>query len=83
MDMSQHNFVPDVALLDGADTTHAPLLSLITETALNLGNLERAIDMYLRQNALVLDAGSRAHLARTRDALSQIARKAMKVARSR
>ena len=83
MDMSQHNFVPDVVLLDRVEPTGGNLLGLISETALNLGNLERAIESYLDQNAITLDPGSRAHLARTRDALNQLATKAMKVARTR
>ena len=69
MDMSLYNFAPNIALLDEADPVDGALLTLVTETALNLGNLERAIETYLGPNATILDAGSRAHLARTRDAL--------------
>ena len=83
MDMSQHNFVPRVALLDRADVSEAPLLSLVTETALNIRNLERTIGDYLSQNGSILDVSSRAHLARTRDALNHIASKTMTVAKSR
>lgn len=72
MDMSQFNFAPEIPLADTVGSCHADPIAVLAETAINLRNVEFAIDQHLQEHAARLDVDSRAHLARTRDVLSAI-----------
>ena len=73
MDMSEFNLVPAFPVDTKLEQVDGTLASTITETALELANLEAAVSDFLDERLLLLDCSSRAHLARVRDAISSLA----------
>ena len=82
MDMSEVNFAPAFRADGKQEKLDGTLASTITESALELANLEAAVSKLLEDRLLLLDCYGRAHLARVRDAISHLATKTRRAAKT-
>ncbi len=73
MDMSVFNFSDPIRVSRQRLHDDSSLILVVTETALDLSNIEVAIESFLEERVHFLDVTGRAKLARIREAVSQLA----------
>ncbi|MEM9059105.1 MAG: hypothetical protein AAGD13_01465 [Pseudomonadota bacterium] len=79
MDISRFNFSDEIELARTVTDDDAMLRAVLTETELNLRNVEFVISDLLHEKAVTMDVNLRARLAHARDAISTVAQRARRV----